>query len=364
MERSASEPGIYGRGPVQYDSDSLILSDHRREAKVLRKRAEQDVVLMHNRINLLRNEEHKALKKIEETKKRVNSILELRRRNEDRRKNDGDQNVSKDKEMQEIREQNARQKVQHKQILMQNGRNLLNQKREARNMVIDQKLEDARLRKAESDHEFLRAACQHDRIRMAEIAFSQQKRQHEEEVKKQARRAFQERMLADEQTRREKEELIADMEKEEMELIQRLEKTQQRQKSVAAQLEDLLHPTLTNGRSTPTAQGLRPSSSGRTTPTLKGPRSTEPSSTRRSSSRTSAVSGSWSSQPFGSTPQCSSSIATPVAGSSTSQRPHSREASSSASSPQPKMTYTTVTGTTVEVAPEEDLDLFSILNET
>merc|ERR1719387_1905097 len=117
-------------------------------------------------------------------------------------------------------------------------------------MILDQKLEGDKLRRVESENEFFRAAYQHDRIRMAEIAFTQQKRQHEEEVKKQARRNFQERMIADEQTRREKEDVIAQMEKEEMELIQRLEKTQQRQKTVAAQLEDLMHPKLTSGQTT------------------------------------------------------------------------------------------------------------------
>ena len=58
------------------------------EAKSLRKQAEDDAQLLANRIALLRQEEQKALKKIEETRKKAQEIIETRQRiqEEQRRK--------------------------------------------------------------------------------------------------------------------------------------------------------------------------------------------------------------------------------------------------------------------------------------
>merc|ERR1712151_705572 len=51
-------------------------------AKEARKRAELDAQLLANRIALLKQEEEKAWKKIEETRKRSQEIMELRKQNE------------------------------------------------------------------------------------------------------------------------------------------------------------------------------------------------------------------------------------------------------------------------------------------
>ncbi len=50
-------------------------------AKIARKRAEEDLKLLTNRISLLRQEEQKAWKKIDETKKRAKDIISQRQRN-------------------------------------------------------------------------------------------------------------------------------------------------------------------------------------------------------------------------------------------------------------------------------------------
>ncbi len=51
-------------------------------AKEARKRAELDAQLLANRIALLKQEEEKAWRKIEETRKRSNEIMHLRNDNE------------------------------------------------------------------------------------------------------------------------------------------------------------------------------------------------------------------------------------------------------------------------------------------
>ena len=50
-------------------------------AKIARKRAEEDMKLLNNRIGLLKQEEQKAWKKIDETKKRAMDIVTQRERN-------------------------------------------------------------------------------------------------------------------------------------------------------------------------------------------------------------------------------------------------------------------------------------------
>ncbi len=52
-------------------------------AKMARKRAEEDHRLLSNRIALLKQEEQKAWKKFDETKKRTNDILIAKQRNKE-----------------------------------------------------------------------------------------------------------------------------------------------------------------------------------------------------------------------------------------------------------------------------------------
>lgn len=68
--------------PYEEDDDATL---HKKlvAAKMARKRAEEDLKLLCNRIGLLKQEEGKAVRKIDETRKRANDILYQRRRNID-----------------------------------------------------------------------------------------------------------------------------------------------------------------------------------------------------------------------------------------------------------------------------------------
>ncbi len=66
---------------VYEDDDDETLHRKLIAAKVARKRAEEDHKLLSNRIALLKQEEQKAWKKFDETKKRTNDILVARQRN-------------------------------------------------------------------------------------------------------------------------------------------------------------------------------------------------------------------------------------------------------------------------------------------
>ena len=58
-----------------HDDDDETLYRKLTAAKIARKRAEEDLKLLTNRIKLLKSEENKAHKKINETRKRANDIF-------------------------------------------------------------------------------------------------------------------------------------------------------------------------------------------------------------------------------------------------------------------------------------------------
>lgn len=68
--------------PYEEDDDATL---HQKlvAAKLARKRAEDDLRLLTNRIMLLKQEENRAFKKIEQTRKKAGDIVYQRRRNMD-----------------------------------------------------------------------------------------------------------------------------------------------------------------------------------------------------------------------------------------------------------------------------------------
>ena len=66
--------------PYEEDDDETL---HRKlvAAKIARKRAEEDLKLLSNRINLLKQEENRAYKKIDQTRKKATEIVQQRKRN-------------------------------------------------------------------------------------------------------------------------------------------------------------------------------------------------------------------------------------------------------------------------------------------
>lgn len=56
-------------------------------ARKFRNQTEKDYSLLENRINLLKKEELKTKKKIQDTQRKANSILETKQRNEERHQN-------------------------------------------------------------------------------------------------------------------------------------------------------------------------------------------------------------------------------------------------------------------------------------
>lgn len=212
-------------------------------AKEARKRAELDAQLLANRIALLKQEEEKAWKKIEETRKRAQEIMDLRSANEQKfvakeqfykakwesiraAQTQNQYNRDKAKAVREAtrgglleeRQMNAaKTKNQSQQYLLQKKEREASEKQVnlERSNLIKQKKEDAK-RRLEEDR-----LCQLEKFR----------------------EDYEARTAQEELLRSRTDALVAKMEKEEMELIQRLQNTQTVQRNAYEELEAALGQT-------------------------------------------------------------------------------------------------------------------------
>lgn len=212
-------------------------------AKEARKRAEQDAQLLANRIALLKQEEEKAWKKIEETRKRAAEIVELRKQNE--QKFAAKENFYKQKwesiraaqaqnqdcrdKARALRDQTkhglAQQKLQNAQSTKEASHQLLMQKRE-------REAEERALNLERST--YLKQRKDEAKRRLEEERLSQLEKFRED---------YEARTANEELLRARTDALVSKMEKEELELIQRLQSTQTVQRNAYEELESALGQT-------------------------------------------------------------------------------------------------------------------------
>jgi len=214
-------------------------------ASMSRKKAEQDAMLLQNRINLLRQEKAKALKKIEETKKRATEILDHRQRNVDVRMTREARDFQKEQELEYLRNRLAEKKDAHRSNLNQVRTNLQSSRKEFANNI------KAELHRCKVECEGQRAAThgvKRDIIRTAAIVLSSRRHKAAEDKASDARRQFEGRIFKEEANRKQTEDQITRMEQEEQELIQDLQQTQQRQRAAYDRLEDILQQPHTASR--------------------------------------------------------------------------------------------------------------------
>jgi len=212
-------------------------------AKEARKRAELDAQLLANRIALLKQEEEKAWKKIEETRKRASEITELRNQNEQKFAAKEQFYKAKWESIRAAQTQNAYNRDKAKAV------------REAtRTGLMDARTANAQKTKNQS-HQFL---LQKKEREATERQANQERGALIKQKKEEAKRKLEEERLAqlekfreDYEARTAQEELlrartdalVAKMEKEEMELIQRLQNTQTVQRNAYEELESALGQT-------------------------------------------------------------------------------------------------------------------------
>lgn len=210
------------------------------ESKNNRKRAEADLQLLSNRIALLRLEEQKSLQKVQETKKRAQEILEIKKRNENSVQQRIMLNVNKEMEVKEVHEKAIRERDARRAKLAVTREQLVESKRQvARQLRSEQKLheESAGSVKAAAEQRNHQKAQEEKKRREA-----MQQRKEEEKRKREMeiREAQMRKIRAEEEKRRETEKVIAQLEEEERSLIERLKKTQAMQEKAIESLQQSL----------------------------------------------------------------------------------------------------------------------------
>ena len=207
------------------------------KARDERRRAERDEQLLANRIALLKQEEAKAWKKIQQTKVRAEEVLRLREEN--RRRG------------QEAKSIIAKQKKQERKRLMEK----LNQREAASKAIAEREYREKRRAVAEMKREKANVAKEKQEVfadmldiaksRVSKIKADKRKASENMKLREQAiiernKKIHQEKIAKEERALRKREAEVRKMEKRERELIERLKRTQELQREAYEQLEAAL----------------------------------------------------------------------------------------------------------------------------
>lgn len=210
-------------------------------AKESRKRAELDAQLLANRIALLKQEEEKAWKKIEETRTRADEITGLRELNEGKFTAKADYYNTRYEGVKQAQAQNAYNRDRRKAHKDNTTSEIAEEKR--RNVEETRKQSEMNLR-VKREKELLEQQMNAQRSeairRQKEEAKARIEKEKAEKLAK-YKEDYENRVAQEEMLRSRTEALVAQMEKEEMELIQRLQNTQNVQRKAYEDLEDALN---------------------------------------------------------------------------------------------------------------------------
>jgi len=212
-------------------------------AKETRKRSELDLQLLMNRVALLKSENEKAQKRITETKQRATDIMSLRVANE--KKAVAKEKYYRDKwnSVKSAQAQNAFRRDKQK-AQMELVSNCMKAAKASQVQALKQKSADHLMHKKEREHQEQEA----NRLRAAMIKKQKDEglkvRDHSRQEKlRDANLDYEARVATEEMLRVKTEALVAQMEKEEMELISKLQLTQTQQRQAYEELESALGAT-------------------------------------------------------------------------------------------------------------------------
>lgn len=210
-----------------------------------RQEAVKDALLLKNRIALLKAEEEKAWKKIEQTRKRAAELIKLRE--------DSERSQATLREMAHIAEKELQVSIQAKRELVlsidsiQKKKEMSWQMTEARRVEALQLKEEKQRWKERTDRQKQEDLL--DAIRRKEEVVSQKetlkikKMLQKQEIEKLTKERAMDKVRAEEEQIRQRELEVQEMERLEMELIQRLRSTQHLQKQAFEELEAALTGT-------------------------------------------------------------------------------------------------------------------------
>ena len=213
---------------------------HMLNVRNARMRSEYDVNLLRNRLERLRQEERKALKKIEETRRRADQIISLKTRNEETHMRKALEAEYANKQLERARQRLQGHREGMQDAIRANADALAQQKMAEADVLRQQRaLISEHVRDQQAAH-IERAQRINAMIKEHQASVQQQKMQsrmvHEETLQSE----MEERMLLEERRRNAADHLISEMEEAEEIAIERLRRTQEAQKAAYEELERAL----------------------------------------------------------------------------------------------------------------------------
>lgn len=210
------------------------------DVKNNRKRAEADLQLLANRIALLRAEEQKAISKITETKTRAKEILAFKKRNEDEMQGRMSSNIVKEMEIKAIQSKVNLDKSKQKTNLAFSRKNLAEEKKA---QAVELKIEKEKLGDLATQQRL--AAIEEKKQRAFEVKRLEDERRKQREKEKAireqaAQKEYAKRIAEEAKKTEDAENLISMLEKEELELIERLKSAQSLQQKAYSALQTSL----------------------------------------------------------------------------------------------------------------------------
>lgn len=216
------------------ESEMLSLKNDRR-------RAESDVQLLANRLIHLRNEEDKAERKIEETRKRATEIQMLKKqRIEQQRKKDEEQ-----ERLAALQSKQRDELLRRKETLARSrkGYSDISNRNRTESVIKIRSEKDLKTRILDKAREDLLEDNKRKRelIRKKELDAKARKDEEQAQLKLKRIQDYRNKMEEEKKRKDDAERMIAKMEREEADLIEKLRLTQDRQRAAYEELEQALH---------------------------------------------------------------------------------------------------------------------------
>lgn len=341
-----------------------------------RKRAEEDVQLLQNRINLLRAEEEKTRKKADEVRDKAQQLRGARERREEEKARKSQYLAEKSRREFEERQAGLRAR--------EVNRGMNRSSREDKSKMLAQVARadrEARLEalsRVRDTEELAQRALQHRAtlIRREEYGVKKARASVAMQRREEAKKAHEDRQLLEDRKLQDAVEKLRKLEADEMEALAKLQNSQRIFQSARSEFEELTNfqpPAIVGPVTAQIDTGLRsrpplPRSAPRRGPSLSPRGASAPSLDDRKPQRSSSVPSSQRTQ---STDCGSDGTPRPSALSSRASRAASKQEPSvqenPAEKPQKMITYTTMDGQTVSIpvaddSPEDDFELAATLN--
>ena len=181
-EAAGEQLEMYGeQQPV--DSVAMALAEQRAS----KKRVQDDVKLLANRIALLKLEEKKAWKKIEETKKKATEIMKVRQRNNETKAYKEQMRMQREQEERQRQEQNLNSRANQRDAIKYNKQSVHAKAAAEAERLKQERIQHQQMIDQQRDNDAMRAQTMKQMIRR-EKDEQKEMRAHEQALKRQQQR--------------------------------------------------------------------------------------------------------------------------------------------------------------------------------